>query len=71
MRTSTLEGANENDVAIGDQFRWGDVLLEIAQPRAPCFKLGIHAREDIPARMTDVRAVAVGISTSSKLALHQ
>jgi len=48
----TLEGANENDVAIGDQFRWGDVLLEIAQPRAPCFKLGIHAREDIPARMT-------------------
>lgn len=48
----TLEGSDENDVAIGDQFRWGDVLLEISQPRAPCFKLGIHAREDIPARMT-------------------
>jgi MOSC domain-containing protein YiiM len=48
----TLEGTDENDVAIGDQFRWGDVLLEISQPRAPCFKLGIHAREDIPARMT-------------------
>ncbi|MBV9046195.1 MAG: MOSC domain-containing protein [Alphaproteobacteria bacterium] len=47
----TLEGADEEHVAIGDQFRWGDVLLEISQPRAPCFKLGIHAREDIPARM--------------------
>ena len=24
----------------------------IAQPRAPCFKLALHARDDIPARMT-------------------
>lgn len=48
----TLEGADESAVAIGDRFRWGDALLEIAQPRAPCFKLGLHAREDIPARMT-------------------
>jgi MOSC domain-containing protein YiiM len=48
----TLEGADENDVAIGDRFRWGDALLEIAQPRAPCFKLALHARDDIPAHMT-------------------
>ncbi len=48
----TLEGADEDAVSIGDRFRWGDALLEIAQPRAPCFKLGLHAREDIPARMT-------------------
>jgi MOSC domain-containing protein YiiM len=48
----TLEGADEDDVAIGDRFRWGDALLEIAQPRAPCFKLALHARDDIPARMT-------------------
>jgi len=48
----TLAGADETRVAIGDRFRWGDALLEVSQPRAPCFKLGIHAREDIPARMT-------------------
>ncbi|MBL6852715.1 MAG: MOSC domain-containing protein [Alphaproteobacteria bacterium] len=48
----TLEGTDESAVSIGDRFRWGDALLEISQPRAPCFKLGIHAREDIPARMT-------------------
>jgi MOSC domain-containing protein YiiM len=48
----TTEGADEDHVSIGDRFRWGDALLEIAQPRAPCFKLAIHAREDIPARLT-------------------
>jgi len=49
----TLEGADESDVAIGDQFRWGDAILEIAQPRGPCFKLGIHTgRPDVPQAMT-------------------
>jgi MOSC domain-containing protein YiiM len=47
----TLAGADEGSVAIGDRFRWGEALLEVSQPRAPCFKLGIHARDDIPARM--------------------
>jgi MOSC domain-containing protein YiiM len=48
----TLDGADETDVAIGDRFRWGEALLEISQPRAPCFKLGIHTgRNDIPTRM--------------------
>src|SRR5271165_263826 len=31
----TLEGADEDAVAIGDRFRWGSVLLEVSQPRAP------------------------------------
>jgi MOSC domain-containing protein YiiM len=48
----TVEGADETTVAIGDRFRWGDALLEVSQPRAPCFKLGLHAREDIPMQMT-------------------
>jgi MOSC domain-containing protein YiiM len=49
----TLAGGDENDVAVGDRFRWGDVVLEISQPRAPCFKLGIHTgRADAPAIMT-------------------
>jgi len=47
-----IEGADEEDIAIGDRFRWGEALLEVSQPRAPCFKLALHSRDDIPARMT-------------------
>jgi MOSC domain-containing protein YiiM len=49
----TLSGADESAVAIGDRFRWGDAVLEVSQPRAPCYKFGIHAgREDAPMLMT-------------------
>lgn len=49
----TLHGADENVIAIGDRFRWGDAVLEVSQPRAPCFKFAIHtARPDAPQRMT-------------------
>jgi MOSC domain-containing protein YiiM len=49
----TLEGADETTIAIGDRFRWGDAVLEISQPRAPCYKLAIHtARPDVPQLMT-------------------
>jgi MOSC domain-containing protein YiiM len=49
----TLEGGDEGEVSIGDRFRWGDALLEVCQPRGPCYKLGIHTRrEDVPAMMT-------------------
>jgi MOSC domain-containing protein YiiM len=49
----TLEGADENGVAIGDRFRWGDCVLEISQPRAPCYKLALHTRHaDAPRAMT-------------------
>jgi MOSC domain-containing protein YiiM len=43
-------GATEDDVHIGDRWRWGDVVLEVAQPRWPCFKLGLHCGlQDLPA----------------------
>jgi MOSC domain-containing protein YiiM len=49
----TVEGADETVVAIGDRFRWGEAILEISQPRAPCFKFAIHtARPDAPQLMT-------------------
>lgn len=49
----TLEGADETGVRIGDRFRWGDALLEVSQPRVPCYKLGIHTkRADAPRIMT-------------------
>jgi MOSC domain-containing protein YiiM len=37
-----LDGASEHDVRIGDVWRWGDALLQVSQPRAPCYKLALH-----------------------------
>lgn len=49
----TLAGADENGVSIGDRFRWGDAILEVSQPRAPCYKLAMHTmRPDAPQAMT-------------------
>jgi ferredoxin-NADP reductase/MOSC domain-containing protein YiiM len=37
----TVEGMPEEAVHIGDIFRVGSALVEVTQPRAPCFKLAI------------------------------
>jgi MOSC domain-containing protein YiiM len=37
----TVEGMLEDKVHIGDVFRVGEALVEVTQPRAPCYKLGI------------------------------
>lgn len=38
---STL-GLTEENVNIGDIFRWGEALIQITQPRSPCYKLNYH-----------------------------
>lgn len=39
----TIEGLNENEIKIGDQYQIGkDVIVEVSQPRQPCLKLGIR-----------------------------
>jgi MOSC domain-containing protein YiiM len=49
----TLAGANETQIHIGDRFRWGETLLEVSQPRMPCYKMQIHAqRMDIAQLLT-------------------
>jgi MOSC domain-containing protein YiiM len=41
-------GGTEDDVCIGDRWYWGDAVLEVCQPRSPCFKLTMHrGRGDI------------------------
>ncbi|WP_430520710.1 MOSC domain-containing protein [Aliivibrio sp.] len=35
---STL-GMNEENVCIGDQYQWGEAIIEVSQPRSPCYKL--------------------------------
>ncbi len=37
----TVEGLLEQDVHIGDVFRVGGALVEVSQPRVPCFKLAL------------------------------
>lgn len=38
----TVQGLLEHTTHIGDVFRVGGALVEVTQPRAPCFKLGLR-----------------------------
>ncbi len=38
----TVEGLDESFVRIGDQFCVGKAVVQVSQPRQPCFKLGIR-----------------------------
>ena len=38
----STEGLTEHNVFIGDIFRWGEALIQVTQPRFPCFKLNFH-----------------------------
>jgi MOSC domain-containing protein YiiM len=49
-----LAGATEHDVRLGDVWRWGGAVVQISQPRAPCYKLALHAgRMDVGPRMIE------------------
>ena len=37
---------SEQDVVLGSRYRFGTVTAIVAQPRVPCFKLGIRRRDD-------------------------
>ena len=38
----TVLGLDERLLKIGEQYKIGDAIIEISQPREPCFKLGIR-----------------------------
>lgn len=38
----TVEGLPSDLVRVGDRYRIGTALLEVTQPRVPCYKLGLH-----------------------------
>jgi len=47
----TTEGLDESSVRIGDRFRIGGAVVEVTQPRVPCYKLGVRfGRPDMPQR---------------------
>ena len=37
----TVAGADERNVRIGDIWSWGKALLQVSQPRSPCYKLAM------------------------------
>jgi MOSC domain-containing protein YiiM len=48
----TVSGMTEESVVIGSRYRFGSVVAVVAQPRLPCFKLGIRINDDaIPNRL--------------------
>lgn len=50
----TVAGWTETDACIGDRWRWGDAVLEICQPRWPCYKLGLYRHDPgVMARLRD------------------
>jgi len=50
----TVDGLPDDQVAIGDQYRIGDAVFEVTQPRVTCYRVGI--------RMDDPRMPAMLIS---------
>lgn len=48
----TTAGLIETDVCIGDVWAWGEALLQVSQPRRPCYKLAtFRARGDLPKKL--------------------
>lgn len=50
----TVQGLNDDDVCIGDQYRIGTAVFEVTQPRVTCYRVGI--------RMNDPRIPALLVS---------
>ena len=38
----TVDGMLDDEVCVGDTFRIGSAVVQVTQPRVPCFKLGIR-----------------------------
>lgn len=41
----TVEGLNENSIHLGDVYKIGESVVQVAQPRQPCYKLGIKFKD--------------------------
>lgn len=41
----TVEGLADNEVCIGDQYRIGETIFEVTQPRVTCYRVGIRMNE--------------------------
>lgn len=56
----TVDGLDESRLCIGDQLQVGNCVLEITQPRVPCFKLGLaFDREEMPRLFVENAATGI------------
>lgn len=76
----TIDGLDESSLCIGDQLQVGESVLEITQPRVPCFKLGLaFSREDMPRLFVENAATGIyfrvietgSVASGDEVKLHQ
>jgi len=59
----TTEGLKEEDACLGDRYRIGEAVVAVAQPRIPCYKLGLRfGRDDMPKRFLASRRSGIYFS---------
>ncbi|WP_410600397.1 MOSC domain-containing protein [Amycolatopsis sp. lyj-90] len=77
---ASVVGADEHDVRVGDVWAWGDALVQVSQPRTPCFKLAMKTgRKDVIPAMIDsgrsgwyLRVLRTGeVPTSGRMTLEE
>ncbi|MDR0139386.1 MOSC domain-containing protein [Metabacillus idriensis] len=52
----TIRGLTEENVFLGDVFQFGDAIVEVSQPRQPCFKLAMkHQVKDLPVQIQNTK----------------
>ena len=50
----TTEGIEVNDALIGERWKIGSAVFEVAQPRVPCWRLGVRMKDNqFPRRFTE------------------
>ncbi|MGF1768848.1 MOSC domain-containing protein [Enterovibrio makurazakiensis] len=49
-------GMTEDTVCVGDRYQWGDAIIEVSQPRSPCFKL--NQRWEVENLSIDMQAIS-------------
>jgi MOSC domain-containing protein YiiM len=42
----TVRGTDEAEACIGDVWRWGEAVLQISEPRGPCYKFDLHRGDE-------------------------
>src|SRR6516164_1882927 len=52
----TTEGMQVNDALLGERWQIGTVVLEVSEPRIPCWRLGVRMNDKMfPRRFTEVQ----------------
>ena len=64
----TVRGLELRDAVVGERWRVGTAVLEVAQPRLPCYKLGIRVGDDdFPRRFEEAGGWAPTCASSRRV----